>query len=161
LSTILQHQLASKLLGSDFSAEYKPGAMNVVADALSRYHGDETGEVMATSVPTFEIFDDLHRVIDSDLELLKLKQDVVASDHGDDGVVVDDLSSCQGVCLCRAPRHHSRRRSLAPTTPAMKVHIKCFIAPTLIFRCQVCDFVRACAVCQRNKTEQLQPASLL
>jgi hypothetical protein len=36
LTTIPQHQWASKLLSFDFVVEYKPGALNVVADALSR-----------------------------------------------------------------------------------------------------------------------------
>jgi hypothetical protein len=35
LATILQHQWASKLLGFDFQVEFKPGVMNMVADALS------------------------------------------------------------------------------------------------------------------------------
>jgi hypothetical protein len=82
LSTILQHHRASKLLGFDFSVEYKPGATNVVVDALSRCHGDKIGEVMAISALTFQIFDDLLREIDSDPELLKLKQDVEVGDRG-------------------------------------------------------------------------------
>jgi hypothetical protein len=36
LSTIPQHQWASKLLGFDFRVEYRPGATNVVADATRR-----------------------------------------------------------------------------------------------------------------------------
>jgi hypothetical protein len=79
---ILQHHRASKLLGFDFSVEYKPGATNVVVDALSRCHGDKIGEVMAISALTFQIFDDLLREIDSDPELLKLKQDVEVGDRG-------------------------------------------------------------------------------
>jgi hypothetical protein len=36
LSTIPQHQWASKLLGFDFHVKFKPGATNVMVDALSR-----------------------------------------------------------------------------------------------------------------------------
>jgi hypothetical protein len=36
LSTVPQHQWVSKLFGYDFSIEYRPGSLNVVADALSR-----------------------------------------------------------------------------------------------------------------------------
>ena len=36
LSTIPQHTWVSKLLGYDFTVEFKPGSQNVVADALSR-----------------------------------------------------------------------------------------------------------------------------
>ena len=36
LSTIPQHRWVTKLLGYDFTVEYKPGKQNIVADALSR-----------------------------------------------------------------------------------------------------------------------------
>jgi hypothetical protein len=39
LATIPQHQWVGKLLGFDFSVEYRSGATNVVADALSRRYG--------------------------------------------------------------------------------------------------------------------------
>ena len=35
LATIPQHHWVSKLLGFDFTVEYKPGRTNVMADALS------------------------------------------------------------------------------------------------------------------------------
>ena len=35
LSMVPQHQWVSKLFGYDFTIEYRPGALNVVADALS------------------------------------------------------------------------------------------------------------------------------
>jgi hypothetical protein len=89
LSMIPQHQWASKLLDFNFSVEYTPVATNVVANALSHCHEKETGELVAISAPTFEIINDLHREIDSDLELRKLKQDVVAGDHGGDWALVD------------------------------------------------------------------------
>jgi hypothetical protein len=50
LTTIPQHQWTSKLLGFDFVVEYKPGALNIVADALSR-RDEQSGEVMALSAP--------------------------------------------------------------------------------------------------------------
>ena len=44
LTTIPQHQWASKLLGFDFVVEYKPGSLNAVADALSRRE-EHSGEL--------------------------------------------------------------------------------------------------------------------
>jgi hypothetical protein len=55
LSTIPQHQWASKLLGFNFKVEYKPGATNTVADALSRCDTVDVGELMALSLPLFTI----------------------------------------------------------------------------------------------------------
>lgn len=58
LATIPQHQWASKLWGYDFVVEYKLGALNVVADALS--HLDkEPGELSVLSALHFSLFDDI------------------------------------------------------------------------------------------------------
>jgi hypothetical protein len=43
-----------KLLGFDFTVEYKAGAANVVADALSRHDTPEGGTVLALSAPRFD-----------------------------------------------------------------------------------------------------------
>jgi hypothetical protein len=45
LATIPQHQWVSKLMGFDFSVEYKSGASNTVANALSRRKEGEAGEL--------------------------------------------------------------------------------------------------------------------
>jgi hypothetical protein len=55
LSTVPQHQWISKLFGFDFTIEYRPGRLNIVADALSRR--DQTDiSVHALSAPTFQFF---------------------------------------------------------------------------------------------------------
>jgi hypothetical protein len=58
LATIPQHHWVGKLLGFDFSVEYRSGAMNVVADALS-HRDNEEGEVMAISTPHFDFIERL------------------------------------------------------------------------------------------------------
>jgi hypothetical protein len=47
-----------KLLGFDFSVEYRSGATNVVADALS-HRDNEEGEVLAISAPRFDFIERL------------------------------------------------------------------------------------------------------
>jgi hypothetical protein len=55
LATIPQHHWVGKLLGFDFSVEYKSGATNTVADALSRRDNEEA-DLLCWSIselPTF------------------------------------------------------------------------------------------------------------
>ena len=68
-ATIPQHQWASKLLGFDFRVEYKPGAQNVVADALSRRDADGEGELAALSAPSFQLFSELRDAVAADASL--------------------------------------------------------------------------------------------
>ena len=56
---IPQHHWVGKLLGFDFSVEYKSGATNTVADALSRRDSTQ-GLLALVSGPTFSFFDELH-----------------------------------------------------------------------------------------------------
>jgi hypothetical protein len=59
LTTLPQHQWASKLIGFDSKVEFKPGTMNVVADALSRRDTEETATMAPLSIPSFPLFGDL------------------------------------------------------------------------------------------------------
>jgi hypothetical protein len=72
LTTIPQHQWASKLLGYDFVVEYKSGALNVVADALSR-RDEEISELPALTAPQFALFDDIRQEINGDTALSSLR----------------------------------------------------------------------------------------
>lgn len=71
LSTIPQHHWISKLFGFDFRVEYQPGRLNMVTDALLRHDGEDP-LLVALSVPTFLLFDDLHRELDTSDELRAL-----------------------------------------------------------------------------------------
>ncbi|WVZ96603.1 hypothetical protein U9M48_042219 [Paspalum notatum var. saurae] len=62
LATIPQHQWASKLIGFDFTVEFKPGHTNIVADALSHRDADgrtDPAACFALFGPCFSLFDDL------------------------------------------------------------------------------------------------------
>ncbi|WVZ52497.1 LOW QUALITY PROTEIN: hypothetical protein U9M48_003551 [Paspalum notatum var. saurae] len=69
LSTVPQHQWLSKLFGFDFEVEYRPGRLNVAADALSRRDvellrpaaGSRGGGSPALSGPSFAFLDDIRR----------------------------------------------------------------------------------------------------
>jgi len=70
LSTVPQHQWISKLFGFDFSVEYRPGRLNIVADALSRRDLVDGGAAvlvaaaaaaLPVSGPSFELLDAIRR----------------------------------------------------------------------------------------------------
>jgi hypothetical protein len=72
LTTIPRHHWVSKLLGFDFVVEYKPGALNVVANALS-HRDEQPGDAMALSAPQLTLFDEIRQEINGDVELLALR----------------------------------------------------------------------------------------
>ena len=75
LSTVPQHQWISKLFGFDFSVEYRPGRLNVVADALSR-RNQQDQQLLALSTPSFQLYDDLRKEIVVNNDLLHLRDNV-------------------------------------------------------------------------------------
>jgi hypothetical protein len=91
LSTIPQHQWASKLLGFDFRIEYKPGSTNVVADALSCRDTDEEAQLATLSTASFDLFDMLRVAYDTDVALQQLRTEVAAGNRCDKWRVVDGL----------------------------------------------------------------------
>jgi hypothetical protein len=165
LSTIPQHQWASKLLGFNFQVEYKPGAHNVVADALSR-RNTETATVVAISGPSLQLFNNLRREIDNDPTFSALRIDAVVGNRGADWRVMDDLILVEEsiflpavsptVPLALATAHGAGHEGLTKT-----LHRLCtdFHVPGV--RALVAEFVCTCETCQRNKTKQLHPAGLL
>jgi hypothetical protein len=96
LATIPQHQWVSKLMGFDFIVEYKPGASNTVANALSRHSVEESGELAALSAPSFIVFDTLHTELNEISALCQLRAKVAAGGRGDKWQVVNDLITKAG-----------------------------------------------------------------
>jgi hypothetical protein len=78
LSTIPQHHWVGKLLGFDFVVEYKAGAANVVADALSRRDTPEEGSVLALSAPRFDFIERLRQAQLTDPALVAIHDEVHA-----------------------------------------------------------------------------------
>jgi hypothetical protein len=65
--------------------EYRPGCLNVVADALSWRE-----DLDARSCPSFQLYDDLRREFDEDAALSAFRDSVV-QDRGDPWRVVEGL----------------------------------------------------------------------
>jgi hypothetical protein len=91
LAAIPQHQWVGKLMGFDFRVVCKPGAYNIVADALSRRESGADGQLMAVSAPIFWVFDDLCIEIEETAALRQLKEEVLAGKKVDKWQIIDGL----------------------------------------------------------------------
>jgi hypothetical protein len=96
LATIPQHHWVGKLLGFDFTVEYKVGAANVVADALSRRDTPEEGTVLALSAPRFDLIVRLRQAQLTDLALAAIRDEVRAGSRGAPWAVVDGMVQYAG-----------------------------------------------------------------
>jgi hypothetical protein len=96
LTTIPQHQWISKLIGYDFRVQYKSGATNTVADALSRRNEGEEGQLAMLSAPVFTLFDELRTETAARESLQWIKEDVLAGRKGDEWQLVDGLVTVHG-----------------------------------------------------------------
>jgi hypothetical protein len=103
LSTIPQHHWVGKLLGFDFTVEYKPGHANTVADALSRRDTPEDAGVMALSAPRFDFVARLRQAQATDPALLALHDEIQAGSRPLPWAIVDGLVQYGGRLY--TPRH--------------------------------------------------------
>jgi len=95
LATIPQHHWVGKLLGFDFSVEYRSGASNTVADALSRRDDDE-GTLLAVSAPRFDFIARLRHAQATDPALVAIHDEVRAGTRANPWSVVDDMVAYGG-----------------------------------------------------------------
>jgi hypothetical protein len=166
LVTIPQHQWVSKLMGFDFRVEYKQGANNTVADALSRWETGEEDQLAAVSAPTFKVFDDLRTKTEEVASLRQLKEEVQAGRRGDRWKLVDGLitvdgkayASADSPCLqgILAVAHGMGHEGAEKTLHRLRQD---FFAPEA--HAVIKEHVQACVTCQRNKVEHLHPTGLL
>ena len=165
LSTIPQHQWVSKLLGYDFTVEYKPCKQNTVADALSRRDATEPS-LMALSEITFPIFDHLKAEITTNEEAGKLVQSIKTGQLSpawtfEDGLIlykqrVHIPSSSPILQEVLHAIHNSTHEGSEKTLHRFQ---QTFHTPRA--KQTVQQYVSDCTVRQCNKTEHLHPAGLL
>lgn len=165
LSTIPQHHWISKLFGYDFRVEYRPGRLNVVADALSR-RDTEVMSTHAVSAPSFAVCDDLKHEIATTPALTALKHEIIAGLREPqwtvrDGLIlysnkvfVPDISPLRDTALqlAHSAGHEGTQKTL------QRLRATFHIAHD---RSLDNDYVKACVICQKNKVESLHPAGLL
>ncbi|WVZ98182.1 LOW QUALITY PROTEIN: hypothetical protein U9M48_043651, partial [Paspalum notatum var. saurae] len=167
LATIPQHQWASKLIGFDFSVEFKPGHTNVVADALSRRDADSSADSLtcaALSGPSFSLFEELRTELENAEDLGDIRAQVLEGQNGwslVDGLWLKDSkvfvpASSPLVAAIIVDAHNTRHEGIQKTLHRVRAT---FYIPG--DRGHVRDYVRSCRVCQQNKIESLRPGGLL
>jgi len=165
LSTIPQHTWVSKLFGYDFSVEFQPGKSNVVADALSR-RDEDAGAVHALSVPSFTLYDDFRKEAESLPEIITAKELIANGKSTAAWSIVDGLVLHNGRVFVPSSSslwpqlldtaHGVGHEGAQKTLHRLRASFFNPHAARLVR-----DYIKGCAVCQRNKTEHLHPAGLL
>ena len=165
LAMIPQHHWVGKLLGFDFSVQYKPSAANVVADALSRRDTDE-GVIFAFSAPRFDFVTRLRQAQDTDPALVAIRDELRAGSRGVPWTLVDGVVQFGGrlyippasplVQEIMVVMHEDGHEGVQRTLHRLR---RDFHFPNM--RQLVQDLVRSCVTCQRYKSEHLHPAGLL
>jgi hypothetical protein len=155
-----------KLLGFDFTVEYKSREANVVADALSRRDTPKEGTVLVLSGPRFDFITRLRQAQLTDPALVGIRDEVRAGSRGAPWAVVDDMVQYVGrlyitpasPLLHEIPRavHEEGHEGVQRTLHRLR---RDFHSPNM--KQVVQDFVRECVTCQRYKSEHLQLADLL
>ena len=92
---IPQHQWVGKLLGFDFAVEYKFGATNTVADALSR-RDTEGGALLAVSAPRFDFIGRLCHAQATEPALVAIHDDICAGTRAAPWAVLDNMVTYDG-----------------------------------------------------------------
>jgi hypothetical protein len=165
LATIPQHHWVGKLLGFNFTVEYRSGATNIVADALSR-HDNEEGELLAISAPRFDFIERLRHAQATDPALVAVHDELRAGTRTAPWTITDGMVALEGRLYIPpaspllqeilAVVHDDGHEGVHRTLHRLR---RDFHFPSM--RRVVQDFVKACATCQRYKTDHLRPAGLL
>ncbi|XP_057424795.1 uncharacterized protein LOC130718278 [Lotus japonicus] len=160
-----QFKWVSKLAGFDFDIQYKPGKDNSAADALSR-----RSSYCAISILQIHDFEEWVEEVNKDDKLQKIIQDLIL-----------DPTSHSGYVLRDQKLFFKGRLVLSKTSSRIPVILKEFHSSLMgghsgIFRTykrvanlvywdgmksDIKNYVAACDVCQRNKSDTLTPAGLL
>ena len=167
IATEAQQKWLYKLMGLDFSIEYKKGSENKVADALSRRTEEgEEKQLLALSSPVPHWVDSIREDQQSHPQVQQLIQRV----HNDEAIgpweVRDGLLLFKGRLYLGADSvlrkdivdqfHTSSHEGLHKTFQRIRAN---FYWPKM--REDIKATIRECEVCQRHKVEQLSPAGLL
>lgn len=169
LSTSPQVHWISKLLGFDFSVEYRSGMTNKVAGALSRCHendSDEDKELHAINVSEDGILARVRREIQNDNKLGELRDKIIRGEESEIWEAKDGLIFRKGVVYMDSNSdlvrdvmtgfHNSGHEGSQKTMERIRRNFY-----WRGWKKSVQEFVSTCQICQKDKWETLQPAGLM
>jgi hypothetical protein len=165
LTTIPQHHWVGKLLGFDFEVEYRSGATNTVADALSRRDTEE-GELLAVTAPRFDFIERLRQAQVIDPALVAIYNEIRAGTRKAPWSIVGGMVAMEGRLYIPADSpllqeivaavHNDGHEGVHRTLHRLRRDFH-FSAMRRIVQ----EFVQACSTCQRYKSDHLRPVGLL
>ena len=166
-----QHRYLIRLLGFEYSIQYRPGRENGVADALSRVAEEEAkASLYLLSIPQFSFIADLKHELTTHPEFLTLLEKICK-----DSAVASEYQNENGLIL------HKQRIWLPTGSSFIPLLMEEFhstptgghygVQKTLqrlqenftwnSMRSDVCTFIAACVTCQLTKYDNRKPAGLL
>jgi hypothetical protein len=165
LSTIPQHTWVSKLFGYAFHVEYLAGKANTVTNTLSR-RDEHSAMALPLSSPTFELYNELQEELSHLEEATQLKEKIEKGEAAAGWTVLDGLLAHSGRIFVPttsaiwltilATAHGAGHEGVQKTLHRLRASFYNTSAAQLVK-----DFVKSCAVCQRNKSKHLHPTGLL
>lgn len=156
-------------MGFTFDIIYQPGPSNQVADALSRRQPNqvEMGSLVATCGASW---DQAQQLVNVDPVYKKLKEDILQNTKSPLGFTVENgilkykgrLVLPKDCPLIQTILHEYHDKVIGGHAGELKTFQR--IAKEWFWsgmRQKINQYVRACSVCQQNKTSTLKPAGLL
>lgn len=168
LTTLVQQKWVSKLLGFDYSIQYKKGKENLVADALSRRQEGECSYLTTEVTPTWKL--EVGKSMENDNEAQELiAQLLIDAESLPEYQYKDGILRKQGkIYLCSSGEVRQKIMELIRSTPegghsGIATSIKraelIFFWPTL--KKDLAALIKGCEICQRNKVEHVPSPGLL
>ena len=169
IQTPEQHYYLSKLLGFNYTIQYKTGASNIVADALSR-RPPEPSQLLVLSVPNLDFLSDIQQTLAINPEFQALRSNVQTNPSAYPHYRVHNgcLLFNNRIWINNTNPHIPSLISEFHSTP-LGGHFG--VTKTLRrleasffwqgMKADVQRFIKECTVCQQNKSSTWRPAGLL
>lgn len=170
IQTPKQHYYLSKLLGFDYTIQYKFGSSNVIADALSRVPSESGGQLLLLLVPQLDFLDDLHRTLQASSKFQAQLSEIHTNPSAyPDFHIHNDLLLFKGRIWINKANPYIPTLLLEFHATPLEGHLG--VAKTTHrlesnfywtnLQQDVKRFVRECSVCQQTKFSTRRPAGLL